>query len=189
MSKPSFFKGVFIAAAFALVGAIIYAGLASVVGGGLSIRLVIILLGGAYIGYLLKGSEDRTGRIAVFAAWIAITAAMSFFSASLALALITQTVLISVVRTLYHHSSALAALLDLGLSSFALSAAVWASAETGSFFLTAWSFFLVQALFVVIPSEFGRVANPKDAAPEQDEFGRASRTAEAAIRRIATERS
>jgi hypothetical protein len=186
--KP-FLREVLVAAGFALVGAIAYAGLSALVGAHLAVRLVAVGIGGAYVLYLLQGAAVRTGRIAVFAGWLVATAGLSVFAPSLAVILISQVLLISIVRMLYHHTSALAALLDLGLSAFALAALVWASAKTGSFFLATWSFFLVQALFASIPSEFGANRSRDIQSPESDQFDRAFRAADAAIRRIAIERS
>ena len=186
MNKPGFFRGAVLAACLALTGAIVYAGLSTVIGSALAIRAVTAALGGAYVLYLLRRSEERSGRIAVFAGWGFVTTGIWMFADSLAMTFITQAILISLVRTLYHHRSSLAALLDLGLSAFALSAAVWASAQSGSFFLTVWCFFLVQALFVGIPSEFTNHGSKSSAV--DDQFGRAFRTAETAIHRIATQR-
>ena len=182
--RAGFLRGVIIAAALALTGAVGYAGLSSILGGGSALQLITVLLGGCYVLYLLHTARDRSGRIATFGAWLLVSSSVWLADPGLGLVLITQAVLISLTRALYHHSSVLAGLLDLCLSAFALSAAVWASNESGSVFLTIWCFFLVQALFVGIPSDF-RQARPNDTP---DHFDRASRTAEAAIRRIATER-
>ena len=184
MKQPNFFRGVAIAATLSVIGAVGYAGLSSLIGGRLALQLIIVLLGGSYVLYLLHTARDRSGRVATSGAWLLVSGSVWFLLPGLGAALITQAVLISLTRGLYHHGSVLAGLLDLGLSAFALSAAVWASNESGSVFLTTWCFFLVQALFVGIPSEF-RQARPND---NPDHFDRAFRTAEAAIRRIATER-
>jgi hypothetical protein len=186
MSRPGFISGVIIAAVLALSGAIAYAGLSAIMGTDTALHMVIALLGGAYIVQLLRTSPERTGRIAVFAAWLITTGAMPLIAAGLGAALITQAVAISMVRGLYHHRSVLAALADLALSAMALSAAVWASAETGSFALSAWSFFLVQALHVFIPSRLPTGAE-RPSAQTEDPFDRAHRAAEAAIRRIAND--
>lgn len=188
MKRPGFFRGVVVAAVLALVGAIAYSGLATLIGAGFALKLITVALGGAYVLYLLSGTEDRTGRIAVFVGWLTVTGVVGFLTAGLTMTLITQVLLISTIRALYHHGSVLAALLDLGLSAFALSALVWASAESGSLFLSVWTFFLVQALFVAIPSDF-KTQKAGAQKPEADQFDRAFRTAESAIRRIATERS
>ena len=188
MKRPSFFRGVIVALVLALLGAIAFSGLSIVIGGALALKVVTILLGGAYIVYLLRGAKDHTGRIAVFVVWTLTTIGVWFFTTDLAIMLISQALLISMVRSLYHHTSVLAGLLDLVLTAFSLSAAVWASAQSGSLFLTVWCFFLVQALFVGIPSEFNKSLKQERQQAADNEFGRAFRTAESAIKRIATQR-
>ncbi len=190
MKKPGFLRGVVVAAALALAGSIAFSGLSLILGGAVALKILLTLLAGVYVLYLLRASAERTGRIAVFAAWLLVTGGIWFFTADLTLMLIAQAVSISIVRSLYHHAGVLAGLLDLVLSAFALSAAVWASAQTGSMFLIVWCFFLVQALFVGIPASFKpeqRQSTAQKFTPE-DEFGRAFRAAETAIRRIATQR-
>lgn len=189
MSARGLLGGVAFAALLALAGTIGYAGLTTLVGPRVALGCLVAALGGAYVLHLLGRSEDRVGRIAVFAAWLAITLGVALFVPGLAAALITQTLAISLVRTLYHHGAVLAGLADLVLSAFALSAAVWAGAETGSVFLSTWSFFLVQALHIAIPARFSRVREGGESDGAVDSFSRAARAADAAIRRIATERS
>ncbi len=188
MKRPSFFRGVVVAAVLALFGAIAFSGLSLVVGGAPALKIVTMLLGGAYIVYLLRGANDRTGRIAVFVVWGFVTSGVWFFTADVAMTLVNQAVLISIVRALYHHASVLAGVLDLVLTAFALSAAVWASTHSGSMFLTVWCFFLVQALFVGIPSEFNKSLKQGREQTIEDEFSSALRAAETAIKRIATQR-
>lgn len=189
MKRPGLFRGVIVAAVMAVSGAIAFAGLAAVFSAPLALRLVTVALGGAYVLYLLGCATDRTGRIAVFAGWAVTTAGFWLLLPEVAITLITQALLISLVRALYHHASVLAGLMDLGLSVFALAAAVWASGQSGSVFLTIWSFFLVQALFVGIPPAFRKTGRQRYERTATDEFNRALRAAETAIRRIATERS
>ena len=190
MKRPGFFKGVVVAAVFALAGSIAFAGLSILVGGAVALKIVTITLGGAYIVYLLHSASERIGRLAIFATWGVVTTATWLLTSDLSMTLITQCVLISTVRTLYHHASVLAGLLDFALSAFALSAAVWASDQSGSVFMTVWCFFLVQALFVGIPASFAQQELKTSAAKSarEDKFARAFRTAENAIRRIATQR-
>jgi hypothetical protein len=190
MKKPGFFRGVIVAGVLALVGSIAFSGLSLILGGAVALKILLTLLAGAYVLYLLSASAERTGRVAVFTAWLLVTSCIWFFTADLALMMIAQAVSISIVRSLYHHAGVLAGLLDLVLSAFALSAAVWASAQSGSMFLVVWCFFLVQALFVGIPTSFKSEKQQSFAQEltQEDEFGRACRTAETAIRRIATQR-
>jgi hypothetical protein len=88
-------------------------------------------------------------------------------------------------RSLYFYAGVLPALLDLGLSALSVSAATWAITRSGSVFLAAWCFFLVQAMFVVIPGTLKKRAT--GAADENDDtFERARRRADAALRQLFT---
>ena len=90
-------------------------------------------------------------------------------------------------RSLYFYSSVLPALTDLMLSGLGLAAAVWAAGQTGSVFLSLWCFFLVQALFVVIPTRIRRRHSESSLGPDGlDRFQRAHRSAEAAVRRLSS---
>ncbi|TDJ27262.1 MAG: hypothetical protein E2O59_08475, partial [Gammaproteobacteria bacterium] len=66
MKRPGFFKGVVVAAVFALTGSIAFAGLSIVIGAAVALKVVTITLGGAYIVYLLHSSSERIGRLAIF---------------------------------------------------------------------------------------------------------------------------
>ena len=77
----------------------------------------------------------------------------------------------------------------IGLNGLALSGAIWAAVQSGSLFLSIWSFFLVQALFVGIPSSISRRPGSKAAGPDpEDRFQRAHRVAEAALRKLSSAR-
>jgi hypothetical protein len=90
-------------------------------------------------------------------------------------------------RSLYRYSSLLCALADLGLSALGLAAAIWAATHTGSLFLGIWCLFLVQALFVAIPSNMGRnIAETSAGLGDEDRFRRAHRSAELAVRRLSS---
>jgi hypothetical protein len=89
-----------------------------------------------------------------------------------------------IVRSLYHYSGLLPAVLDLGVSLLGVAFASWAAQRSGSAGLAFWCFFLVQAFHVLIPptlTERGRIENAAD-----DAFGRAQRAAESALRRLSS---
>jgi hypothetical protein len=161
MKIPSFLNGVLLALALSLSAAVGFAALTTVMFPGLVIRLLIAGLG-------LIGAV-----------------AAAFFSPSLLVYLTVHVGMVWLIRALYYTAGVLPALLDLGLSALALAAAVWAAGQTGSVFLAVWSFFLVQALFVVMPRSVRDPAPLKDGVRD-DEFERAHRNAEAALRRLST---
>ena len=88
-------------------------------------------------------------------------------------------------RALYHHSGVLAAVIDLGISGLAVAGAIWALG-TGSYALTFWCFFLIQALFVWIPEV--TTSSTPDRDLNQSDFDNARRLAAAALKRLAATR-
>ena len=186
MKRPGFFNGVLVALVFALVGGAAFAGLTTVFSTFAVLELVVTGLAGSYVGYLLGRSEDRSGNVAAFVFWLISAFAAWLLAPNLAVLLCVHVVMIWLVRSLYFHGGVLTALADLGLSALALGSAVWAAQQTGSMFMAVWCFFLVQALFVVIPISFAEPAGRSDGQP--DKFSRAYRAAEAAVRRMATQR-
>jgi hypothetical protein len=105
-------------------------------------------------------------------------------SPPLSLYLLSHLAMVSAARSLYFHQGPLAALADLALAGLGLIAALGAYLHTGSLFLSLWCLFLVQALFVFVPSRTG-VAS-KDRGDEEEHFRRAHQAAEAAVQRLSS---
>ena len=183
MKKPSFLQGVSVGALLAVVGAAMFAALRWIMPAASVLGLLIPGLAGAYLLYLMTRSDVHTGRFATFALWLVAVAAIAFLVDSLALALVLHTLLLWLVRSLYFHDGALAALMDLGLSALSVAAAVGAAEHAHSPFLAIWSFFLVQALFVAIPDSLAP-APIGVASGEGEPFRRARHAADAALRRL-----
>jgi len=186
MKRPTFFEGVAIAVGASVFAGALFATLAGLFSGALALRLIITAISLGYILYLLRRSPERTGRVTTIAGWAAVSA-LAWFTLALPLYLAVQLGLVWLVRSLYFYASLLAALADLGLTGFGLAAAVWAATSTGSLFVSVWCFFLVQALFVAIPAHMrGPRANNSSQSNEPDNFARAHRIAEAAVRRLSS---
>jgi hypothetical protein len=181
-ARPSLTHGVVAAAALAVAGAAVFAGLSLWVAPHLALRWVATLLAGTYAAYLLANTNQKTGRIVAVVCWCAAAIGLAAFVDSLALFLIAHSAMIWLLRTLYFHSSIVAALADLGLSALALAAAVWAAMSSASLWLAIWCLFLTQALFVLLPQlSASTVADDGD----NTEFERARRSADSALRRLA----
>jgi hypothetical protein len=182
VKRPGFFEGALVAATASLAGGACYAALTTLFPAAAVLRLLIASLALAYLVYLLRRSEERVGRISVLVLWLAAAAALWALHAPPLLYLSAHLGLLWLVRSLYFHSSLVAALTDLGLVALGLAAALWASSQTQSIALALWCFFLVQALYVAIPA---RIAGRGDgAALAEDRFQTAHRAAEAALRRL-----
>jgi hypothetical protein len=94
-----------------------------------------------------------------------------------------QTFALWLLRSCYFHARPLAALCDAALCAGAIAAAAFGALHSRSLFLALWAYFLVQALFVLIPEAPG--SSPAATASDPaSRFDQAERTAEAALRRL-----
>jgi len=190
MKRPSFFQGVIVAAVLGFFASAIVATLIPFVGLGAVVRLVIPLLGLAYLLYLLNRSTERLGRVTTLTFWAVMSAVAWWVAPPLPLYLMIHVGAIWLVRSLYFYSGVLPALMDLGLNALSVSAAVWALTRSNSVFLATWCFFLVQALFVAIPPAVQRQAKEKQNTPvDSKNFERAKRQADAALHHLFTKRT
>jgi hypothetical protein len=185
MRRPTFLQGVAVALIAALLGEVLFVALSPLLGTLTALQLVIASASFSYILYLLRSSAERTGRLVTLAAWLLVTVTTAWLSPPLGLYLLSHVAMIWLVRALYFHASLLTALADLGLNALAVAAVVWATLQSGSLLLALWCFFLVQALFVMIPPSMkkeGAAAVPLD----NDAFEQARRTAQAALRKLSS---
>jgi hypothetical protein len=190
MKRPGFFHGVIVAAVLGFFASAIVATLMPFMGLGAVLRLVIPLLGLAYLLYLFNQSAERLGRVTTLTFWTAMTALAWWAAPPLPLYLLIHVGAVWLIRSLYFYSGVLPALLDLGLGALSVSAAMWAISRSGSVFLATWCFFLVQALFVAIPPAVSRKATVKQNAPAHSRnFERAKRQADAALHQLFNKRT
>ncbi len=188
MNRPGFLHGVIVAAILAFFASAIVATLTPFAGLGAVVRLVIPMLGLAYLLYLLNRTAERLGRVTTLTLWTAMAAATWWIAPPLPLYVLIHVGAVWLVRSLYFYSGIMPALMDLGLNALSVSAAVWAITRSGSVFLATWCFFLVQALFVAIPPAVQRKAKPEmNTAVDNDSFERARRQADAALRQLFTQ--
>ena len=188
MKRPSFFQGVIVAAVLGFFASAVVATLAPFVGLGTVLRLVIPALGLTYLLYLLSRSKERVGRVTTLSLWSALAAVTWWLAPPLPLYLLVHVAAIWLVRSMYFYSGVMPALMDLGLSTLSISATVWAISRSGSVFLATWCFFLVQALFVVIPPAVKRRHNAQqNASVDSERFEHARRQADQALRQLFTQ--
>ncbi len=183
MKRPTFTQGVVVAFVFAVAGAVAFTTLKLILGSWFVLKMLTSVLSGFYVLYLLSRSREKTGRLTISTLTLIGGIATWVFVPELVLFLIAHLGMVWLIRSLYYHSSVLPALLDLGLCGISLLAAFATAQHSHSIFLTIWSFFLLQALFVAIPSLINTRSTDSQDQSEQ-RFKRALRTAEAAVRRI-----
>ena len=187
MNRPGFFGGVIIAAVLGFFASAVVATLTPLFGFSNVVRLIIPALGLAYLLYLMSRSKARVGRVTTLSLWCALAAISWWIAPPLPLYLLIHVAAVWLVRSLYFYSGIVPALMDLGLSALSISASVWAMTRSGSVFLAIWTFFLVQALFVAIPPAVKGKTEPEgNTAVDNENFGRARRQADAALRQLFT---
>jgi hypothetical protein len=185
MKRPGFWREAGVALALSIVGAIAYPALTTFIGSSASLRLIIAGLGIVYAVLLMRGVQARAGRVIAIAAWLALDVVLIVFDPPLLLWLLAQSFAIWLLRCWCCYGSFVAALADGALCLFALAAAVVVAAHSHSLFLALWSFFLAQALFVLIPDTLRpRSAAVNESHHDEDRFDQAHRSAEAALRRL-----
>ena len=186
MKRPAFIEGVLLAVMLGVLGRVTYTGLHLFLSGRETLLTVITMLALCYLIYLLKNSRERTGRFTVCSCWLLLTAALCISQPPVMAFTLAQAAMLWLVRSLYFYSSVLSALADLVLTGLALTAVIWGGLYTNSLFFCIWSFFLIQALFVIIPSDWHRAANTGSKIDNNDRFEQAHRCAEAAIRKLSS---
>lgn len=185
MKRPTFFQGAIVAAVLGFFASAVVATLTPFIGLGAVIRVAIPALGLAYLLYLFSRSKERVGRVTTISLWSALAAITWWVAPPLPLYLLIHVGAIWLVRSLYFYAGILPALMDLGLSTLSVSATVWAITRSGSVFLATWCFFLVQALFVIIPPTVkGKKNAARNLVANNDNFEQARRQADQALRQL-----
>jgi len=190
MKRPGFFQGVVVAAVLGFFASTIVATLTPFLGLGTVLRLLLPLLGLTYLLYLLNRSAEKLGRVTTLSLWAVMAIATWWIAPPLPLYLLIHVGSVWLIRSMYYYTGVLPALMDLGLSTLSITAATWAISRSGSVFLATWCFFLVQALFVSIPSDIKRKNRVTSNPPAHSgNFERAQRQADAALHQLFTKRT
>jgi len=196
MKRPAFSEGVIVAILVSLVATIAFTVLSSFFPTRWLLQVMIAGVSFSYICYLLVRSQEKTGRLTVIAVWGVVTVLTWLFSPSTIIMLFVHVGLVWLVRALYYYTSLIMAMIDLGLTLFGIAAAIWTLMYTHSLFLSVWCFFLIQALFVVLPTDLSsglfkiKTENKntisKEVSSKDDVFEQAYLSAKSALRQITT---
>jgi hypothetical protein len=180
MSTTSFWREVGLGLLLSAIGAIVFAASSPLLGTATSLHAVLLLLSASYLALLLHGLNARAGRLLCAATWLGMAVLLVVFAPPLWMWIALCLGLVWLLRSLYRYPRLVGAALDALLTAFALAAAVATAQHSHSLFLSLWSLFLLQALFVFIPAAAHSVQASGDGA-----FDRAFANAEAALRRLA----
>jgi hypothetical protein len=184
MNRPSFFQGCIAALLAGVFGSVTLVTGTMIFSSAFTFHTVIALLGGCYLLSLFATSRHRTGQLTMLCVWLVASIAVFTAGFSVLVQVALQMGLIWLSRSCLFYRHALTSLADLGLQVVSFMAGTWALTQTGSFFLTIWSMFLVQAMFVFLPEPEAKTEKAEAAACSQsDDFNRALRRAENAWKR------
>jgi len=182
--RPRFRHGVVAAALLALLATFLIAVLTPFLGLESVIRLAVPLLALTYLLFLFRSTRARTGRVVTLSAWSLMALVAWWGDPSLPFYLLLHVGAIWLIRSFYVYSGVLQAALDFALSTLAVLTFTWAFMRTGSVFLATWCFFLVQALWPLVPGAFQRSKSKVEQLRDNQSFERAQRQADAALRQL-----
>ncbi len=189
MKTATFFEGIFVALVLSFISSVVLFTLSSFFPISILIRMIITGITFAYILYLLSRSKECVGRVTVVIVWFIGTTILWFAWPPITLFILGHLTAIWLVRSLYYYSNLLSALSDLALNYFSVAIAFVVAGHTNSMFLTLWCFFLIQALFVLIPKSLNKKSTTNSTTPfkNDDDFQHAYRAAETAVRTLSNQ--
>ncbi|NOQ94317.1 MAG: hypothetical protein GQ547_06745 [Methylophaga sp.] len=186
MKQATFFEGVFIALIVGFISSVLLFTLSSFFPTNILIRFLISGISFAYLLYLLTRSNERVGRVSVVTIWFISMTTLWFSWPPITLFILGHLLSIWLVRSLYFYSSLISSFADLALNSISVVIAFVVASHTNSVFLTLWCFFLIQALFVMIPRSIQKSTSNTSTPFNNDDFQHSYRAAEAAVRQLST---
>lgn len=184
MKLPSFWREAGVALLLSVVGSVGFHVAALVIGNASALRLLVLGVGLAYALIALDTLAARSGRLFAVVALITADVGLIVLDPTLTVWVLVQTFALWLLRSCYVHPRPLAALIDAVLCVGAIAAAAFGLLHSRSVFLALWAYFLVQALYVLIPDTLGPGARAAATPDTASRFDQAERTAEAALRRL-----
>ena len=184
MQRPTLFEGIVVALVISLLASPLGYMLRLWMGGAMGGKVWIVVIAYAYIVYLLAQSPKPVGRTLL--AGLSALALLGSLALETRWVVLAAMALIAGIRACVYSRSLLAALLHGSLCLFGFGTALWAYWQSGSLILATWSFFLLQALFVCLPSRLRSPAGApqKEADEEEDGFRKAYQAAQQALARL-----
>jgi signal transduction histidine kinase len=189
MKHPTLLEGVLVALVLSLLAAPIVVLLHGLVGSLLAWKAVVVVIAYTYMCYLLVQRGRMSGRMTLGLLALAVLLAGVALDLRLTSMLLLCMTLIWSIRSFAYSRSLVSAVLQGGICVLGCGVALMVYRHSGSFALAIWSFFLVQAAFVLIPARLTRRPAAdlgEEVGGSPDGFGRAHHAAEQALDRLAT---
>ncbi len=183
MKRPSILSGVLFAFATALLAAPAFWALQGVFPAGFALRAVLLTVHLGYLVWLAGAARHGVGNLTLVAANLLIASILVFLPLAPGWLASLLVLMLALSRSLLFHRSLAAVLLDGLLAVAGLMFASEMLARGGGLIAGLWGFFLVQALFAVLPPG-NRAAGPGGSDENLDPFAHSHRQAQAALQRI-----
>ncbi len=169
MKSPSVLEGMAVAALATGAGMVLFVLFDS-------LAWAVALLSLVYLLYLLWRSPRRNGRLVLLLLWGLASLLIAASAPGLVALSLAHTLLVSTIRAWLYQPQRMGLIANLGLAVLAWMAMTASLLYSGSLLLSLWTYFLLQAGFVMIPQQ--RLHS------QGDSFDRAHRAAQAAIFRL-----
>jgi len=184
MKRPSFTEGVLLALLVSISASFLYAIFIWVLSLTGVLQLLITVISISYVLYILVRSGEKTGRVVVLGLLFSISAVMWLIDVPLVLFSLVHLMMLWIVRSLYYYSSITSSLIDFSLIGLGLVFSTWSFYQTGIVFMSIWSFFLTQSLFVFIPEKITVLKKKQINENNSAEFDQAFKNANNAIHKL-----
>jgi len=189
MHRPTLLEGVLVALVLSLSVSPLVVFVQLAIGSLLAWKMAVMVMAYTYICYLLARSGRKSGRVTLGLLALTVLLASLVFNLRFATLLLLCVTLMWGIRSFAYSRSLVSAVLQGGVCVLGCGAALMVYGHHSSLALAIWSFFLVQAAFVLIPAQFmRRAATPtgETLGVAPDGFGRAYHVAEQALERLRT---
>ncbi len=187
MQRPTLLEGICVALVASLtIGpliAVLHLGFSAV----MAWKGALVVVAYTYIVYLLARRGKMPGRTVLALLSLLICLACLVLEVRWPTLALVAMALVAGIRAYAYSQSLVPGLLHAGLCLLGLGAALWTYAHSSSLALASWSFFLVQAIFALLPTRLGQQPHQESHAPgsqEVDDFVVAHQAAQKALSRL-----
>jgi hypothetical protein len=187
MHRPTLLEGVLVALVLSLSASPLVVLVQLAIGSLLAWKMVVMVMAYTYMCYLLVRSGRRSGRVTLGLLALIVLLVSLVLNLRFPTILLLCVTLIWGIRSCAYSRSLVSAVLQGSVCVLGCGAALMMYGHSGSLALATWSFFLVQAAFVLIPAQcLRRPAMPAGATQggTPDGFERAYHAAEQALGRL-----
>lgn len=182
MKSPGLFSGILLSVGACAMALPILTIMMPLLGWYFGFKILMVALLALYTIYLVSNSKGKAGIVLFLFLSGLLTVGAVLLPISLLVIAGLCVMVIWMARSILFQKNLMGSVCDLILCFVGLSLAWISYTATRSHIMAIWTFFLVQALFVLIPSlsPFG----PSEAVVESDSFSKAHQVAEEAFARI-----